>query len=321
MQDRGLHLILVNLGTPAECTPAAVRAFLDEFLSDPAVVDLPRWLWRPILTGIVLRTRPPRVAEQYRSIWTPAGSPLRVSTEQLAASAQAAAANGMTVSAAYRYGEPSLDTVLSRLPANHGGRIVVLPLFPQRTEATTGTAFRRAREAAARAGVGARLVERLVAPDDEGYVAALVARFQEVSGDAGAPTDHLVVSFHGIPVRYDRREGGIYTRDCRATYEAVLAALGWPRERATLAYQSKFGPEPWLTPGTAEVLAALPSSGVRHVAVMTPGFVTPGLETLEEIGIRGREMFLGAGGTSLTLVPAVGVHERFVEAIVRAASG
>lgn len=310
------HLLLVNLGTPAAPTPEAVRAFLAEFLSDPAVVDLPRWIWRPILNRMVLRSRPQRVAEMYRSIWSDRGSPLRVATEQMAGAARARGA--CTVSTAYRYGEPSLDAEMQRLARDHRGPVIVVPLFPQRTDATTGTAFRRAREAATRAGIADRCREALVSPSDAGYISALAARCRETF--AGTPPDHLVVSFHGIPVRYDRREGREYTRDCTATTDALLAALDWPRGKATLAYQSKFGPEPWLTPATAPVIGELARKGIRRVAVVTPGFLTHGLETLEEIGIRARESFVAAGGAELRLVGTVEDHPAMIDSLVRLAT-
>src|SRR3990172_847295 len=311
----GRHLLLVNLGTPEAATAPAVRAFLAEFLSDPAVVDLPRWIWAPILRGIVLRGRPARVARQYATIWTGAGSPLRVATERIVAELRARADGRVGVGAAYRYGEPSLDTAMRRLAQEGAEHVIVVPLFPQRTDATTGTAFRRAREAAARAGIADRVVEPPAPPADAGYVAAMAARWRESLARAPRPPEHLVVSFHGIPVRYDRREGHRYVRDCEATMRALLEAIAWPAARATLAFQSKFGPERWLEPDTAGVLAALPRQGVRTVAVITPGFVTDGLETLEEIAIRARATFLAAGGSELLRVGAVEDHHDFLDAL------
>ena len=313
------HLLLVNLGTPDAPTPEAVRAFLSEFLSDPAVVDLPRWLWSPILDRMVLRSRPSRVAEMYRSIWIEEGSPLRVATERMVRAARARAAGACTVSSAYRYGEPSLDSEMRRLARDHAGPVVMVPLFPQRTDATTGTAFMRAREAATRAGIADRYREALIAPADAGYVAALADRCRAAFGLRDSAPDHLVISFHGIPVRYDRRERGVYTRDCEATASALLDALEWPASRATLAYQSKFGPEPWLKPATAKVIEALARGGARQIAVVTPGFLTHGLETLEEIAIRAHESFVAAGGSALTLVGTVEDHPAMIDSLVRLA--
>ncbi len=314
------HLVLVNLGTPKEPSPASIREFLDEFLSDPAVVDLPRWLWLPILRGMVLRKRPARVAELYRSIWSAGGSPLRVATEQIVAGVRERASGRFGVSAAYRYGEPSLDTVMQTLAGDGTGPVIVSPLFPQRTDATTGTAFRRAREAAERAGIAERLVERLIHPADPRYVEAMAAQWRRAVAEADHEIEHVVVSFHGIPVRYDRREGGVYVRDCAATTRAFLEAIDWPRDRATLAFQSKFGPEPWLKPATADVLEELPRRGVRRVAVITPGFLTEGLETIEEIGIRGRESFLEAGGTHFLRVGSVEAESAFLDALAALAA-
>jgi len=307
--------VLVNLGTPVAPTAAAVRAFLSEFLSDSAVVDFPRWIWAPILHGIVLRLRPARVAHQYQAIWTGAGSPLRVSTERIAAALRARATGRFGVSTAYRYGEPSLDTTLGRLAREHNGEVIVVPLFPQRTGSTTGTAFARARDAAARAGVAGRVAERLVAPDDPHYIAAMAARWRDAFAGAPQPPEHLVISFHGIPARYDRGEGRQYSRDCEATTVALLDAIDWPRSRATLAFQSKFGPERWLEPATASVIAELPARGIRRVAVITPGFLTDGLETIEEIGIRARAAFVAAGGESLLRVPAANDHPELLLAL------
>lgn len=313
------HLILVNLGTPQKATPESVREFLGEFLSDPAVVDLPPWIWRPILRFFVLRSRPARVAEAYRSIWAPGGSPLRVATERLVEAVRIHGGDRLTVSAAYRYGEPSLDSEMQRLARTHEGPVVVLPLFPHRTEATTGTALQRAREAAARVALSPQLNERLIHPADPGYISALAARWLEALDVSDQPPEHLVVSFHGIPVRYNSREHRQYTLDCEETTSALLCAIDWPCDRATLAYQSKFGPEQWLTPATAAVIKALPARGVRSVGVIAPGFLTDGLETLEEIGIRAREDFLARGGQSFLLVQAVEDHHALVASLVRLA--
>lgn len=309
------HLVLINLGTPTAPTADAVREFLDEFLCDPAVVDYPGWFWKPFLRRVILRSRPARVAHQYATIWTAEGSPLRVATERIAKAVRALAPDDLHVHTAYRYGEPSLDTIMQQIAPHDPARIVVVPLFPQRTDPTTGSAVRRASEAAARAGIRERIVERIMPADDPGYISAMAARWNETVATE-EPPEHLVVSFHGIPRRFDRNEGGIYARDCEATTRAFLEAIIWPQERATLAYQSKFGPEPWLTPATATVLETLPARGVKSVAVITPGFVTEGLETIEEIGIRGAESFIAAGGKRFLRIGAVDDHHHFVTSLV-----
>ncbi len=308
------HLVLVNLGTPRAPTAPAVREFLAEFLSDPAVVDYPMWLWQPMLRGVILRRRPPRIAHAYRAIWTADGSPLRTATERMVVAVQAAVPAGVGVSAAYRYGHPSLDVVFRCLAKAKTSRVIVVPLFPQRTGATSGTIVTLMREAAARAGIASRVEARFVAPADEGYIGALVGRWRDTVATCGEP-DHLVVSFHGIPLRFDRREGRQYTRDCTATTQAFLRAIAWPESRTTIAFQSKFGPEPWLSPATAAVIKDLGRRGVRHVAVVTPGFVTEGLETLEEIGMRAQDYFRANGGAQFTRVRAVEAHEAMVRSL------
>jgi protoporphyrin/coproporphyrin ferrochelatase len=287
-------VVLVNLGTTRAPEPDAVRAFLAEFLSDPMVVDYPPWLWRPILNRI-LRSRPEKVAEQYRSIWTPEGSPLESGSRRIASAL--ASTLGGDVRVAYRYGEPSLAGALDDRPQ-------VIPLFPQRTGSTTGTI---------EALVGERASVAIPAPDATGYIEAQAELFERTVG--GHPPEHFLVSFHGIPVRYDRAEGGLYRRDCESTYEALLKRLGWPSARATLAFQSRFGPEPWIGPSTAKTLEILGRSGIGSVAVATPGFVTEGLETAEEIGLRGKKTFLEAGGKRFVRVGCVEAHPTFVESL------
>lgn len=333
-------LILVNLGTPTEPTPAGVRAFLREFLSDPMVVEKPRWLWLPILHGIVLRTRPRKVAEAYREIWTPAGSPLRAGTTSIAGAVQARLGppetSGVRVTHAFRYGSPSIAERLDEL-ADGGGPVRVLPLFPQRTASSSGTVVDLVARLARERGMGGRLEAIEMSPTSPPYVASLATGVRKAWDELGfgAPQDptkppHLVVSFHGIPEYVNEKEGQTYTADCAATFEALLAALGQPRERATLAYQSRFGFDPWVGPATDEVLVELPARGVDRVVVATPGFLTAGLETIEEIGIRAREDFEAAGGKAFALAPTPVVavdggvplpDDDFVEAVAELVRG
>jgi ferrochelatase len=314
------QVILVNLGTPSAPQAQAVRSFLADLLSDPRLVDYPRWLWLPILRTLILRTRPPRVAELYRAIWGPDGSPLDVGTRKLAAGLSATLGGGCRVAHAYRHGQPSVHATLAAA-ATTDGAIVVVPLFPQRTGSTTGTIDDAVRGAARELALTTRLTLAPVAPDDAGYVEALAERWRTATTPDGV--DHLVVSFHAIPTRVDRREKGLYRLHCEATFEALLEHLGWSRGDATICYQSRFGPEPWLQPTTSRVLRELPARGASRVAVFTPGFLTEGLETLEEIGVRGRATFLAAGGTAFVRVPAVEDHPAFVGSLaagVRAAT-
>jgi ferrochelatase len=309
------HLLLVNLGTPEAPTPASVRRFLDEFLSDPDVIDFPKWFWQPILQGIILRTRPKKVAHAYESIWTPDGSPLRASTERIVAHLRAVASERFTVSAAYRYGEPSIASEKQRLKNAGVEKFIVVPLFPQRTSSTTGTALRRAFESAVSLELGIPVIDRVIPATDPGYIQAQAERFFEAIANEPAPPDHVVISYHGIPERYDRNERRSYSSDCCHTTTALLEAIQWPVEKSTLTFQSKFGPEKWLTPATESVLENLPKCGVKRVAVITPGFVTDGLETIEEIGDRGRESFMAAGGERFIRVAAVDTHPAFIRSL------
>jgi ferrochelatase len=301
-------VVLANLGTPSAPTEAAVREFLREFLADPLVVDWPSWIWKPILERIVLRKRPSRVAELYREIWWPEGSPLEVETERIRARLSESTEHEVAV--AYRYGDRSLSRILLRdaraIPT------AVIPLFPQRTSSSSGSIVHEVERFRGRS-VDVDALE--IAPDDPGYIGALADRAREAM--AGRAVEHLLVSFHGIPVRYDRRERGRYAADCERTTRALLRALGWDPGRATLCYQSRFGPERWLGPATADLLRGLPARGIRRVAVITPGFLTEGLETLEEIGRLGRSQLLGAGGEELVRIPAVADHPAFVAGLLR----
>jgi ferrochelatase len=309
---------------------------LAEFLSDPAVVDFPSWLWKPILHGIILKSRPPRVAELYREIWTADGSPLEAGTKSIAAGLQGlfdarvcADSRGdsdsrseprTAVRWAYRYGRPSLASRLEKGKGLDCVEIVVLPLYAQHTSSTSGTVADEVRSLARGMEIDDRLRVALLEPGDRGYIEANAACFQRALAQEAWEPEHVLLSFHGIPARYDRREGEQYSQDCARTAEAILDDLGWDPDRATLCYQSKFGPERWLTPSTASLLETLPTTGVRRLAVMTPGFLTEGLETIEEIGIQGRETFLAAGGTHFLRVPAVGDHPAILQSLARLAT-
>ena len=329
------HVALVNLGTPEAPTPEAVRAFLDEFLSDPLVVDFPRWFWLPLLRGIILRSRPRRVAQSYASIWTDDGPPLLAGTRRIVRALQreldAVEPSTWKVHEAYRYGAQNLSALMQELEgataegnasATHPGsrpELQVIPLFPQRTGSSSGSIVEQARELAVRRGWGDQLRVRELPADDPGYIDAVSARIEEAERAASAvhgPFLRILASFHGIPVRYDRNEGHQYTTDCAATLEALRQRLGGDPSRWELTFQSKFGPERWLQPATAERIAELGKQGHQHIGVVTPGFVTDGLETLEEIAVLGAETFRESGGSQLTAVPAVEDHPSFVRALV-----
>ncbi len=311
-------MLIVNLGTPREPTEVAVRDFLLEFLSDPGVIDVPRWLWQPILRNLVLRSRPRRVAELYRSIWTEAGSPLEVGTRAIADGVERLSEGRFEVVWAYRYGDRSIEWAFES-HVDGDTEVAILPLYAHHTSSTSGSVFLEAERVARRRGIidNVRRVE--LPPDDPGFIEALADRCRETWLSTGTEPEHLLLSYHGIPRRYDRHEGRRYSDECRATTKALLRALDWHPSRATHCYQSKFGPEKWLAPATAGLLEELPAKGVRTVAVVTPGFLTDGLETIEEIGIQGADAFEQAGGEVCTRVPACEAHPEMLRAMVRAA--
>lgn len=281
-----------------------MRAYLAEFLSDPRVVDLPRWIWRPILHGLVLRTRPARTARKYAAIWTPEGSPLAVHTARQAERLGAALGAGWRVAHAMRYGAPTLAEGMARL-ADCRERLVV-PLYPQYSHSTTASVRDRL-------PAGTPLLEDF--HDHPAYIAALAEGVRAHWRRHGRG-ERLVMSFHGLPQRAVDR-GDPYARQCEATARALAAALGLPAEGYFLTYQSRFGPARWLRPYTEPTLVRLAREGVRRVDVVCPGFVADCLETLEEIGVEARKAFLASGGGALQRVPCLNDGPAWIDALAR----
>lgn len=306
-------LLLVNLGSPAAPTPHAVRRYLAQFLADPRVVELPRALWRPLLHGVVLRTRPRRSAAKYRKIWTADGAPLRVYTRAQALGV-AARMNGRNVTVAYAmtYGEPGIAGRIAQLLAEGVTQLAVLPLFPQYAASTTGAVM----DAVGRALRAARRVPELHVATDfhlhPGYLDALASQLLAHWARAGRG-EHLIVSFHGLPQRAAAR-GDPYPEQCAATAQGLADLLGLKPAEWTLAYQSRFGPARWLGPSTQSVVDARVRAGARRLDVVCPGFVADCLETLEELGIALHERAARAGA-ELRVVPCLNADPRFVAAL------
>ena len=300
-------VLLANLGTPEAPTPAALRRYLAQFLSDPRVVDLPRWLWQPVLHGVILRLRPRRAARAYRKVWTEAGSPLLAIGRRQEAGLRALLAQrapgAAAVALGMRYGEPALGTALETLRRQGLKRLLVLPLYPQYSGATTGSTFDAVSRVLAR---WRRVPElRLVADyhDFPPYIEALARSVREVwnrEGEAG----RLLFSFHGVPQRWIR-EGDPYEDQCRTTARLVAQRLGLEEERWAVAFQSRFGREAWLEPATDATLRTWAQEGVRRADVICPGFAADCLETLEEIALQAREVFLAHGGEAFRYIPAL----------------
>lgn len=330
--DTRTALVLVNLGTPDTPTPGAIRRYLREFLSDRRVVDLPRWLWWPVLNLAILPLRSVRVAHKYASVWLPGGSPLAVYTRQLAQAVQRECPQWQVVHA-MRYGQPSFAQQLRALQADGVQRVVVLPLYPQYSTTTTASVrdvveaggfpirdagFVEAGKQAAPAPAGVPVVDFIGDYHlDAGWIAAVAESIRTHRAQHGNAA-HLLFSFHGLPQRL-ADNGDPYPVQCEAGARAVAAALGLRDEAWTLTYQSRFGREKWLEPATADTLESLAARGIRSVDVVAPGFAVDCLETLEEVAQMLKDDFRARGG-ELRYVPCLNdaaVHARVLAQVAR----
>lgn len=322
-----LGVLLVNLGTPDEPTTRAVRHYLAEFLSDPRVIETPRWLWWPILHGFILRVRPRRSAKNYRKIWTEQGSPLLVHSQAIAEQLQlrldTRLSGTVKVVLGMSYGHPSLESALEELYAAHARRIVVLPLYPQYSGTTTGSVFD---------AVTALLALRRWVPemrfvshyhDAPGYIDAVADSIREYR-EANGAAEKLLFSFHGLP-RKTLDSGDPYHCQCLKTARLVAEALDLTDAAWAVTFQSRVGRGEWLRPYTDETVAALAHEGIKSLDVACPGFAADCLETLEEIAMQNRDLFIASGGRTLNYIPALNArdeHLGFLERLVaRHASG
>ena len=306
-QPLRVGVLLTNLGTPRAPTRRELRRYLKPFLSDPRVVELPRPLWWLILNLVILNVRPQRSAEAYRKIWTDRGSPLLDHTRRLAEGLARRVRDRFPrqplLEFAMRYGEPSIAGALRRMHDGQLHRLLVLPMYPQYSGSTTGSTF----DAVSRELQGWRWVPELrwvnSYHDDELYIDALAARVRE-AWEKDRRGELLLMSFHGVPKRY-LLEGDPYHCQCHATARLLAERLELEDSQWQVVFQSRFGREPWLQPYCDETLKALPSRGVRHVDVVCPGFAVDCLETLEEIAMQNRELFMQAGGASFQYIPCL----------------
>ncbi len=312
-----IGVLVVNLGTPDSLSYFAVQRYLREFLADRRVINTSRLIWLPLLYGIVLPFRPIGTLRKYRKIWMNDGSPLAVYSKRLTFKIGAllhdSFGDRMRVELAMTYGNPSIADAIKILAEQNVKKLLVLPLYPQYCSSTTGSVFDRTTSALQRWRwlPETRFVNDYYA--DEGYIEALAMRIREHWGGAGERS-HLLFSYHGIPASYVL-DGDPYQIQAEATTRLVASQLGLTSEEYSHCYQSRFGSVVWLQPYTADTLEALAGRGVRKVTVVSPSFAVDCLETLEEVAIEYRDMFIKLGGEQLTLVPALNDWDRHAEVL------
>ncbi|MBX4580786.1 ferrochelatase [Klebsiella pneumoniae] len=313
MHQTKTGILLANLGTPDAPTPGAVKRYLRQFLSDKRVVDTSRLLWWPLLRGVILPIRSPRVAKLYQSVWMEEGSPLMVYSRRQQ-QALAARLPDTPVALGMSYGSPSLASAVDDLLAQGVEHIVVLPLYPQYSCSTVAAVWDELARILAkkRAIPGISFIRDYAEHLD--YIHALAASVRASFAVHGEP-DLLLLSYHGIPQRY-ANQGDDYPQRCRDTTRELVSALGLPPERVMMTFQSRFGREPWLTPYTDETLKMLGEKGTKHIQVLCPGFAADCLETLEEIAVQNREIFLEAGGKQYEYIPALNADAAHIEMMV-----
>ena len=325
-------LLLVNLGSPEAPDEDSLRNYLKEFLMDRYVMDVPWPIRRFVLSAFILPRRPRLSAEAYRSIWTDEGAPLMVHTHALANAL--ATRVDMPMTWAMRYGQPTMLDALSILAALPGvDTIRLAPLYPHHAMSTRTTTVEAACRALRELGVSMTLEVLQPFYDRPEYIGAVTA---VASNHMGDDIDHLLFSYHGLPERHLRKtdptrehclgaaeccdtpspaHATCYRHQALVTTRAVGTALALPPEKYSTSFQSRVGRQPWLRPHTDEVLAELPHRGVKKLAVICPAFVSDNLETLEEIGIRGRRTFLENGGERFSLVPCINEHPQWIDAL------
>lgn len=330
-------LLLVNLGSPASTEVADVRSYLNQFLMDPYVIDLP-WPLRRLLVSLILVKRPEQSAHAYASIWWPEGSPLVVLSRRLQEAVRPHWTQG-PVELAMRYGEPSIETTLTRLAGQGITQVTLAPLYPQFADSTTTTVIQEARRVIRERGLSLQLSILQPFYDQPEYLEALAASARP---HLEQPFDHLLLSFHGLPERHlhktdptgshclksadccQRAEGEVlascYRAQCMRTAAGFAAQVGLRDDQWSVSFQSRLGRAKWIEPYTETRLDELAQQGVKKLLVMCPAFVSDCIETLEEIGDRGREQFIEAGGEDLVLVPCLNTHEDWVQALVKLCS-
>lgn len=310
-----LGVLITNLGTPDSPTPSALRRYLREFLSDPRVVEFPRVLWWLILNGVILNLRPRHSANNYAKIWTAEGSPLLLHSQSQVAGLrqrlEKSCYGPVAVELAMRYGKPSIESGLKRLREAGAERLLILPLYPQYSGSTTGSTFDAVSQILRRWRWVPELRFINHYHDIPGYIEAMADRIRYYWNEHGR-AEHLLFSFHGIPRRY-LLAGDPYYCQCHKTARLLGQQLGLADDQWTIGFQSRFGREEWLKPYVSELLQKWPTEGQQSIDVFCPGFASDCLETLEEIGMQNRELFMAAGGQHYAYIPALNDQDKHLD--------
>lgn len=310
-------VLLTNLGSPDAPTPAAVRRYLKEFLSDPRVIEMPRPLWWLILNLVILNVRPKKSAALYESVWTEEGAPLlahaREQAEKLRFALESRYPGRIEVAMGMRYGNPSIQTALETLHDAGVKRLIVLPLYPQYSATTTASTFDAVSDVLKQWRWLPELRFVTHYHDDDDYIQALAARI-EAHWEQYGRAEHLVFSFHGLPKRY-LTDGDPYHCECHKTSRLLAEALRLEDDEWQTTFQSRLGKEEWLRPYTDETLRGLPAKGIKKVDIICPGFSADCLETLEEIAVTNRDEFINAGGEQYRYIPALNASDRHIDMI------
>lgn len=305
-----MAVILVYTGSPDAPTADAVRPFLAEFLSDPHVVDLPVWFWKPVLNQIILKSRPAKSAKKYAKIWLPEGSPLHVYTRSLAAKLEnllnQQSQSNIQVFPAAQYGSPNLKDVLAQVKRAGVEKTIILPLYPQYASVTTASIESLVKQHAPNA---------LFIRDYHDHPAYIHAISAQISAALQKERPQkLLFSYHSIPVKRIQA-GDPYQKQCLSSTENIIKQLNFPQEDTAIGFQSRFGKGKWLTPNSQEILASWAKSGIKSVQVITPGFAADCLETLCDIKIEYTAFFKAMGGKALNYIPALNDSELHVQAL------
>ncbi|MBL1142568.1 MAG: ferrochelatase [Proteobacteria bacterium] len=312
-----IGVLITNLGTPDAPTPAALRTYLAEFLSDPRVIEVPKIIWWFILHGIILRTRPKKSAEAYEKIWTKNGSPLLdisiKQVDEIKAEIEKQYPGNIKIELAMRYGNPSIESGLEKLRKANASRILIFPLYPQYSAATTASTFDEVANVLKtwRWVPALRMINHY--HDNPDYIDAL-ANSIERHWQSNSKPEKLIFSFHGMPQHYIDA-GDPYFCECQKSARLVAEKLQLKKNEWLVTFQSRFGPRQWLQPYTDITLKELAKNGIKHVQIICPGFSADCLETIEEIDMQNRGFFKEAGGETFSYIPALNNNNEHIQTL------